>query len=150
MPDSSFISRRLSNISLRLVASPHYVKKHGLPSDPKELKKHICLLEGSSDAKQRWRFKSRNNKRITVAVDGPIQINSGIGIQKLCESGFGIAQLPSFYTDPGIARGELIELLPEFALDNFYIHLLYHQKGKSNRAIKKVVEYFYSKLSYSP
>ncbi|MCP4414479.1 MAG: choice-of-anchor D domain-containing protein, partial [Gammaproteobacteria bacterium] len=47
----------------------------------------------------------------------------------------------STYLDESIVNGELIELLPEYALDNFYLHLLYHQKGTQNRAIKAIIEY---------
>ncbi|MGF1760648.1 LysR family transcriptional regulator [Photobacterium sagamiensis] len=147
MLDSSFISRSLSRVSLTLVASPDYIQKYGAPSSPKELKMHHCLIEGDLDAQKRWRFKNRNNEQMTVAVDGSIYTNSGGSIKQLCEKGLGIAQLPYFFVDESIASGKLVEMLPEYALDNFYLHLLYHQKGTRNRAIKAVVEYFVTQLS---
>lgn len=147
MPDSSFISRSLSRLTLKLVASPSYVQSYGAPSLPKELGKHHCLIEGSLDVQKRWKFRNRRNKQMTIAVDGSIHANSGESIKQLCENGLGIAQLPNFFVDENIGNGKLLELLPEYALDNFYLHLLYHQKGTQNPAIKAIVEYFVTQLS---
>ncbi len=99
------------------------------------------------DSPRRWRFKNPQNEQVSVAVDGSIFTNSGTSIKQLCEDGLGLAQLPSFLVEESISSGKLIELLAEYALSNFYLHLLYHQKGTSNLAIKAVVEYFVSQLS---
>ncbi|MGF1731092.1 LysR family transcriptional regulator [Photobacterium kasasachensis] len=147
MLDSSFISRRLSDASLVVVASPDYISQYGVPSSPKALVKHHCLVEGAVDNQRRWRFKNTRNEQISVATDGAIYTNSGTSIKKLCEAGLGIAQLPSFLVEESIVSGRLVELLPDYALSNFYLHLLYHQKGTRNLAIKAVVEYFVSRLS---
>lgn len=147
MFDSSFISRRLSDTSLVVVASPNYVAIHGVPSSPKALATHHCLVEGGLDTPRRWRFKNTSDEQISVAVDGSIYTNSGMSIKQLCEAGVGVAQLPTFFVDDSISSGKLIELLPEYALSNFFLHLLYHQKGTSNPAIKAVVDYFVSQLS---
>ena len=147
MLDSNFISRRLSDASLAVVASPDYVSQYGAPSSPKALTKYHCLVEGALDSPRRWRFKNPQNEQVSVAVDGSIFTNSGTSIKQLCEAGLGLAQLPSFLVEESISSGKLIELLAEYALSNFYLHLLYHQKGTSNLAIKAVVEYFVSQLS---
>ncbi|OLQ72160.1 hypothetical protein BIT28_24330 [Photobacterium proteolyticum] len=147
MLDSSFISRRLSDASLVVVASPDYISQYGIPSSPKALVKHHCLVEGAVDNQRRWRFKNTRNEQISVATDGAIYTNSGTSIKQLCEAGLGIAQLPSFLVEESIVSGKLVELLPDYALSNFYLHLLYHQKGTRNLAIKAVVEYFVSRLS---
>ncbi|GAB3532965.1 LysR family transcriptional regulator [Photobacterium alginatilyticum] len=147
MLDSSFISRRLSDASLVVVASPDYISQYGVPSSPKALVKHQCLVEGALDSQRRWRFKNSRNEQVSVAVDGAVSTNSGTSIKQLCEAGLGIAQLPSFLVEESIASGKLVEVLPDYALSNFYLHLLYHQKGTRNLAVKAVVEYFVAKLS---
>ncbi|MCW8330163.1 LysR family transcriptional regulator [Photobacterium sp. SDRW27] len=147
MFDSSFISRPLSDASLRVIASPDYIKQYGVPSSPKDLTKHQCLVEGSLGNQRRWRFKNTRNEQISVSVDGAIYTNSGESIKHLCEAGIGIAQLPSFFVDGSIASGKLIEILPEYVLSNFCLHLLYHQKGTSNPAIRVIVDYLVAQLS---
>src|SRR5882672_12732054 len=42
--DSTLIARSLGNVKWFLVAAPAYLKKHGRPRSPDDLKKHDCLL----------------------------------------------------------------------------------------------------------
>ena len=145
MPDSSFVSKRLQNISLRVVASHQYIDKHGAPSSPKDLRKHTCLIEGVSDNRRRWQFKGKGNKQNTVSINGNFRVNNGGMIKAVCLKGLGIAQLPDFMVDDEIRNKELVRLLPDYELDNFYIHLLYHKRSTTNRAIKSIIDFIYGK-----
>lgn len=141
MHDSSFISRRLQPVSLKLVASSSYLQEHGEPSSPKVLKNHQCIVEGYSGDRRRWRFKNKNGKQTSVSVDGNFRVNYGGMVKALCIQGLGIAQLPDFFVEEELSAGRLVELLPEYTLDNFYIHLLYHQKSTTNKVVKSVIDY---------
>ncbi len=141
MPDSSFVSRRLKPISLKLVASSKYLLQHGAPSSPKGLKDHQCIVEGDSGDKRRWRFRNNKGKQTSVSVNGNFRANHGGMVKELCIQGLGIAQLPDFMVEDELSTERLVELLPEYALDNFYIHLLYHQKSTTNKVVKAVIDY---------
>jgi hypothetical protein len=45
-----------------------------------------------------------------------------------------------------IQHGLLVEQLPEYALDNFYTHMLYHQHSTGQSAIRATVNHFVSSL----
>jgi LysR family transcriptional regulator for bpeEF and oprC len=150
MPDSSFVSRRLKPISLKLVASSNYLGEHGAPSSPKGLKDHQCIIEGNTGDKRRWRFRNKNGKQASVSVNGNFRVNYGGMVKALCIEGLGIAQLPDFMVAEELNTERLFELLPEYALDNLYIHLLYHQKSTTNNAVKAVIDYVYSTNKISP
>jgi LysR family transcriptional regulator for bpeEF and oprC len=150
MPDSSFVSRRLKPISLKLVASSNYLGEHGAPSSPKGLKDHQCIIEGNTGDKRRWRFRNKNGKQASVSVNGNFRVNYGGMVKALCIEGLGIAQLPDFMVAEELNTERLVELLPEYALDNLYIHLLYHQKSTTNNAVKAVIDYVYSTNKISP
>lgn len=151
MPDSSFVSRRLKATSLKLVASPDYLRKHGEPSSLKALKDHECIIEGNSDEKRRWRFKNKKGKtaQTSVSVTGNFHVNYGGMVKALCMHGLGIAQLPDFIISKELDAGELVELLPEQALDNFYIHILYHQRSTTNKVIKILIDHLVEEVSLS-
>ena len=149
MPDSSFVSRRLKPIRLKLVASPNYLQEHGAPSSPRGLKDHQCIVEGDSSDKRRWRFKNNNGKQTSVSVNGNFRVNYGGMVKELCIESLGIAQLPDFMVDDELSAERLVELLPEYALENLYIHLLYHQKSTTNKAVKAVIDYVVAKIKSS-
>ncbi len=146
MPDSSYISRRLKPGSLKLVASPGYLREYGEPTSPKALKDHQCIVEHGSGDRRRWRFKNKGGKQTSISVNGSFRVNYGGMVKELCIQGLGIAQLPDFIVEEGLGSGKLVELLPEQALDNFYIHLLYHQKSTTNSVVKAVVDYLVEKI----
>jgi LysR family transcriptional regulator for bpeEF and oprC len=147
MPDSGFISRRMSKVSLQTVASPEYLKGTDIPLTPKDLKEHQCILEKSHTRQQLWRFNSRRKAQSNVQVSGTISASSGQMVKALCTQGLGIAQLPDFMIGDELSRGDFVELLPQYALDNFFIHLLYHQNATSNIALKAIVEHLVSSLA---
>ena len=71
-------------------------------------------------------------------------------VKELCLQGLGIAQLPDFMVFEELERGEFVELLHRHVLDNFYIHLLYHQNAMGNIALKAIVEHLVSSLKELP
>jgi LysR family transcriptional regulator for bpeEF and oprC len=146
MPDSGFISRRMGRVKLLAVASPEYVKSAGTPVAPKDLKEHQCILETGSSRQQAWRFASRKKAQSSVQVSGRVSASTGHMVKELCLQGLGIAQLPDFIVKENLDRGEFVEVLPQYALGNFFIHMLYHQNATGNVALKAIVEHFVSSL----
>lgn len=146
MPDSSYISRRLSKVRIVTVATPLYLDSAPALAKPKDLKEHFCILENSSSQKKLWRFKSRSKAQANVQVGGPISAGTGQLVKALCLESLGVAQLPDFIVEDEIQRGLLIEQLPEYALDNFYIHMLYHQHSTGKNAIRATIDHFVSSL----
>ena len=149
MPDSGFIARKIGKVKLITVASPEYLEQAGIPVTPKELKEHQCITENSSSRKQVWRYASSRKSQAGVQVSGRLSTSTGSMVKALCLQGLGIAQLPNFMVFEELDRGELVELLPRHALENFYIHVLYHQNSMGNIALKAVVEHFASSLKNS-
>ena len=141
MPDSSLISRRLEPASLKLLASPEYIRCHGVPSSLKALNRHQCIIEGDSNSRRRWSFRDKNGKQISISTNGSISVNYGGAVKALCIAGHGLAQLPDFMVREEVDSGVLVELLPKHALENFYVHLLYHNKSQTNSAIRAIIDY---------
>ena len=46
-------------------------------------------------------------------------------MSELVRAGAGIALLPRFYVDAGLADGSVVALLPDYTLDLIYIHALF-------------------------
>jgi len=147
LPDSNFIAKRLQSMRLRVVASPAYIKLHGAPSLPESLSRHICLIDQSVGNAKRWNFISLQGDNVSVPVYGPLSVNNAECIAQLCTDGIGVTQLPEIFVNDLIKSGHLVELLPEYAIDDFYISLLYHQKGTTNPATRAFIDYLTENLS---
>ncbi len=79
-----------------------------MPNSLSELIRHTCLV-GNSDE---WHF-TLDGRPHSLRVRGLLQCNSGHALLDAALKGIGIIQLPDYYVSDHLARGELIELLPE-------------------------------------
>lgn len=141
LPDSSYLARKLSTVKVKLVASPGYINARGLPRSLAELRNHSCIVEAAPGQRQRWKLQGSSGRTVTVTPAGHYQANNGNAVKAFCCNGLGIAQLPDFFVDQDIADGELVEILPETSLENYYLHLLYHRRPAKNDAIRAVIDH---------
>ncbi|QHG72479.1 LysR family transcriptional regulator [Ensifer adhaerens] len=116
LPDSGMIGRRLEDAPLRLVASPGYVARRGMPRSVDELAAHTCLpfIMPSSGRPAPWLLRVAGAD-LDWIPHGPIQVEDDVlGTVSLTEAGLGICQTYDFIARDRLARGSLVELLPEF------------------------------------
>lgn len=111
--DSSLVTHSLGESRRRLVASPRYLRKHGTPTAPRDLRDHECLVHTNLSAPTTWRF-SRGGRTHRVAVRGRVSANNSEATLALARSGLGICLLASWLVDTHIRAGRLVQLLPEY------------------------------------
>ena len=78
LPDSSFGVRTIGTTRHVLAASPGYLKKHGVPRTPDDLRKHVFIVSGRPDGPSyaRWTMK-RGSEVQTIYV--PVRMISRQG-----------------------------------------------------------------------
>lgn len=109
--DTSARGRKLGDSRRWLVASPGYVKAHGRPRAPSELKNHECLIHGDAGSTTMWRFGRAAGATQPVRVHGRIAANNSEAVLQLCRSGLGIALLADWLVAEDLARKRLLPLL---------------------------------------
>ncbi|RUW84154.1 LysR family transcriptional regulator [Mesorhizobium sp. M1E.F.Ca.ET.063.01.1.1] len=113
LENSSLIARRLGPFSVKLCASPELLAKHGKPTRPQDLANMPCLVDTNGRSLANWRFKGEGEESMSVAVSGPIEVNSPIVARAAALSGLGFAMLPDFIAAPDIASGKLVTALDD-------------------------------------
>ncbi len=110
--DSTLRARTLTKTPRRLVASPGYVRRHGSPTIPNELRAHECLLH-SGALGGAWSFV-REGRQHRVRVQGRLRTNNSEATLALSRRGLGICLLASWLVDPEIRAGRLVSLLEDY------------------------------------
>ncbi len=95
-----------------LVASPGYLRTHGVPATPECLSKHQCLI--LSDAAT-WEFEMGGVKT-SVRVSGRMRTDCGELILAAATEGIGIARLSRRCAEPLIAAGRLKQVLANYEM----------------------------------
>jgi DNA-binding transcriptional LysR family regulator len=112
--DTSARGRKLAEGRRVLVASPAYLQRHARPQEPKDLKRHECLVHGEENAPTIWRFAAPSGAEIPIAVRGRLAVNNSEAVLALTRQGLGIALLAEWLVADDVAAGRLVPLLEGF------------------------------------
>ncbi|MDH6590273.1 DNA-binding transcriptional LysR family regulator [Variovorax sp. TBS-050B] len=125
---SSLVARKLLDTRVLTVASPGYLRRHGHPSDPRELETqhHRCILfrDPATGRPFPWEFHQRSRRR-TVAVRGSLMVNDAGTLYSSCLAGHGIAQLFELGAESFITAKKLVPLFPDWSDERFPLYA-YH------------------------
>ncbi|TIP06405.1 MAG: LysR family transcriptional regulator [Mesorhizobium sp.] len=141
LENSSLIARRLAPFSVRLCASPELIARHGAPTRPQDLANLPCIVDTNGRSLANWRFKGEGEESISVAVSGPIEVNSPIVARAAALSGLGFAMLPDFIAAPDLASGKLITALDDRILAGTGIFAVYPHRRYLPAKVRVFVDF---------
>jgi DNA-binding transcriptional LysR family regulator len=114
---ANFIYKKLTENKLVAVASPEYLKKSSKKiKHPKDLKSHKVL---SLSVYENCIFKKTNVRIADIKGEASIVTNSGLYLTELALQGAGIAIRSIWDVEPYLKNKKLLQVLPEFELENF-------------------------------
>lgn len=124
LPDSNLIANEIARIKLNICASPTYLKKHGTPKTPDDLRRHNCLryvhTRTGSDV---WHLNDANGAHY-VEVTGNYRANNPSFMKAAVCQGVGIAILPSYTHQCETAQGRIKVLFPDFKIEELKLYLI--------------------------
>ncbi|HTH94290.1 MAG TPA: LysR family transcriptional regulator [Rhodocyclaceae bacterium] len=123
LDDQSLVAQSLGQVQRVVVASPEYLRKHGTPQHPRDLRKMNCI-RFSGNAAPWWAFREKG-KQFTVPVSGNLEFNQVWPTVQACLSGAGIGMFISYQVNDFIRQGQLKVVLAEFKTDAYPINLVY-------------------------
>ena len=112
--DGDVIARKVSSTEAILVCSPSYLKSHGTPHQPDDLKQHDVLRLKSADANTPvWRLlnSDKNDEAVEVTVDPVLWVNHSDTLMRATLDGAGITSVALDLVAPYLMRGELVRVL---------------------------------------
>lgn len=148
LEDSSLIARHLFENPMLLVASPEYVKLHGDPREPADLKRHNCIVYSLLRTGNYWHF-THQGKEISVPVTGTFQSDSGDTNLEVALSGLGITALPIWMVNEHLQSGKLVQLLSDYKGDSIPFNAIYPQNRYVPLKVRCFVEFLKEKLAES-
>ncbi len=125
LDESSLTARRIGNSAMRLVASPAYIKKNGVPKKVADLEKHDCIIFTGPHPDGIWELLGPGNVKEEVHVQGRITSNSLSMVREATLAGEGITLLPPYAVEHALQKGELVAVLPEWATRNDPISIVF-------------------------
>lgn len=115
--DSGLIARRLEDAELIVVATPSYLQRHPAPLVPADLAKHDCIqyTRPSTGRKANWTFLEQNREIEIETMGRFVCQDDYLATLTLVKNGAGLMQVYRFTVEQELARGELVEVLADYA-----------------------------------
>lgn len=125
LADSSLGARHLGVNHWVLVGAPAYLREHGTPGTPAELAGHAALIYSSVQGDDLWHFTAPDGQPQAVGVRGPLRSNNLSALLSAARAGMGLAVLPRYVAQESLRVGQVLPLLPGWALPTQEMHAVF-------------------------
>ncbi|WP_315836093.1 LysR family transcriptional regulator [Bradyrhizobium prioriisuperbiae] len=141
--DSTLIARRICELDYVTCASPAYLARHGLPSNPSQLEAHHHILSYFSALSGRvfpLHF-GRGGESIEVAARTGAAVNESTAHMSALLTGLGIGQTFRFAAKPHLEAGTLVSVLDDWRRDHHPLYVVYPPNRHLNAKLRVFVEW---------
>ena len=140
--DPQLIVRPVGKLPFINVASPDYLRRRGTPKTIDDLAKHdlihyVSVLGSRSEG---FEYPVGGEFR-TLKMSGPITVNSTDAYHAACLAGFGLIQSAVIGVRDEIARGELVEVLPQLRPEPMPVALLYAHRRNLPKRVRAFMDW---------
>ena len=140
LKDSNLVARRIAPKQSICCASPAYLKQYGVPTHPRELTQHQCVLWGDALQNQHWQFKDKEQV-LDIPVTGRYAADVNQLLIKAAVAGIGIAKVPLPLVESYIEDKSLTLLLSDYEMPAGNMHIIYQSHKYLTQNIRLFVDH---------
>lgn len=128
--EDGLVMRSFAQLREKLVASPDYLAGHGCPDHPQQLPAHATLSFHGEAEVHTWELSGPDGSHCRVEHQPRLLCHDFPLLLAAARAGLGIALLPESVVRTSLARGELLEVLPQWSLPQGIFHVVFpHRRG---------------------
>ncbi len=140
LKSSSLIAKRIAPVRLVLCASPGYLKQHGIPERPADLRDHRYLRYSYMElddhqAVYRWLQNTGRDKNSEMVS------NNGDVLVAAAMAGAGIALQPTFICGSAIQQGNLQVVLPDHEPEPLALYAVYAHRQLLASKVRSFIDF---------
>lgn len=153
---TEWVARRLAHNRRVLVASPAYLKQRGAPMTLEALQDHDCLIVRENAMVNEDRFDiwclqhEKGGTAARVRIQGPLASNSGELVRDWCLAGRGVMLRSLWDVAPLLEAGQLVRVLPGYAMVDADIHWLAPYRAQTPKRIRLLIDFLVDYLRDEP
>jgi DNA-binding transcriptional LysR family regulator len=139
---SDMVARRVAMLKEITLASPSYLKRHGMPSHPEALHGHkivgfhstaiggLLPLEFIVDGAVR-----------NIALPAAVSVNAAESYLCAARLGLGLIQIPRYHAEDDLAAGTLVQVLAAFPLTETPVSVLYPRNRQLSPRVRVFIDW---------
>ncbi|WP_336709661.1 MULTISPECIES: LysR family transcriptional regulator [unclassified Cedecea] len=145
--EGDFVAYPLGNVRRVLVASPEYLVRNGTPTSPDDLIHHAFARVSGLFNDNRLPLISQHNQIISARLNVVFSANHWRPLYTMLRAGAALGVLQYPVCHQALENGQLVALLPEYAVPPFSAFLLYPPINKASREVSACVAFLKDTLA---
>jgi DNA-binding transcriptional LysR family regulator len=146
LTDSTLNARRLGSSRLRLLASPAYLERHGMPTEVSDLSAHRLLGFTLPASLNIWPLPQLGGDGLPIQQ--VIGASSGETLRHLAVAGVGVVCLADFLTRSDVASGRLMPVLESVTLPwSQPVWIVFYKQGALAPRVGALVRFLADRLA---
>ncbi|WP_397452941.1 LysR family transcriptional regulator [Pseudomonas sp. NA-150] len=124
LPDSNMTARRIAEARRRVIGTPEYFKRYGIPREPADLLAHRAVIYTRDGGGEDWKF-CKDTAEISVKVQGPMKITATEGIRAAVIADIGLTIVSEWAFTPELKSGAVMSVMDDWLLPNIHLSAVY-------------------------
>jgi DNA-binding transcriptional LysR family regulator len=146
LADSSLTAQGIGTARRKIVASPAYLERVGMPETVDDLDRHNCLGFNFQRAQPVWPMRT-GGRIVDRMVAGTLLANNGETVRRLAVAGVGLARLGDYHARADLAAGRLVEVLTAAEVgDEEQVAALYLGPQRLPTRVRVFLDFFVPRL----
>jgi DNA-binding transcriptional LysR family regulator len=146
---SSLIAIRVGRVHRVTCAAPAYLRRHGTPVVPSQLREHTTINANAVSSATEWKFR-QGQETTAVRVKPRVRVTTNDAAIEAVIAGFGIARLLSYQVAPYVASGEIQLVLREYEGEALPVHVVHREDRHGSAKVRTFVDHMVEHLRANP
>ncbi|HDR8969134.1 LysR family transcriptional regulator [Burkholderia vietnamiensis] len=147
LEDSDLALRVLAERGQCLVASPALLREHGAPAVPADLTRMPSLDHGLPQAAHVWRLRGPDQAHAEIHHQPRLVTGGMLALRAAAVAGVGIVQLPTMMVRDELARGELVNVLPDWAPRREIVHAVFASRRGLLPGVRALLDFLAARFA---
>ena len=148
-PAPNLVARKLAPVCRKLVATPDYFARHGVPEKPADLEKHNCLTYTYFNPQDPWRLRGPDGD-ISARATGNLRVNDDDALSEAVLRGLGLALLPTFIIGQDLQSGRLRSALSQYIPVERHIYAVYLANRHVPAKVRAFIDFLLERFGPEP
>jgi DNA-binding transcriptional LysR family regulator len=140
--DPQLIARPLGHLIFINCASADYLRRRGTPQILADLAQHELVHYVTTLGTKSLGFEyPEAGKYLFMPMSGPVVVNNSDAYNAACLAGLGLIQAPEIGVREHLARGDLVEVLPQLRPEPMAVSLLYAHRRNLPKRVRMFMDW---------
>lgn len=149
LSDASFTAIRVGAVRNVVCASPAFLKRHGVPLAPDDLKALPAFCFSGDRSAPVWAFRE-GKRALSVRPNARLVVNNPEVAMQGAIAGEGITRILSYQVASELKAGRLRVILREFEPEPIPIHVIHREGKRAAARVRAFVDFAVSELRGNP